>query len=106
MLSRAIVGDRFGHGESARYMAYIGMAAGLTPALSPMVGGLVQVSVGWRAVFHTMTGLGLVALGRRGEPLRFAERGMLWLIAFAVALFVVDEALAERPMLVHQRHAD
>lgn len=62
VVSRAIVGDRFGHGESARYMAYIGMAAGLTPALSPMVGGLVQVSVGWRGVFHTMTGLGLVAL--------------------------------------------
>jgi len=62
VVTRAIIRDRFGATGSARYMAYLGMAAGLTPALSPTVGGIVQVSAGWRGVFHTMSGLGVVAL--------------------------------------------
>jgi len=61
VVARAIVRDRSSEKESARYMAYIGMAAGLTPMLSPMVGGLVQVSFGWRGVFFAMVALGILA---------------------------------------------
>lgn len=70
VISRAIIGDRFGHQDSARYMAYVGMAAGLTPALSPMIGGLIQVEAGWRGVFHTMAGIGIVALFAAAFALR------------------------------------
>jgi len=62
VLARAIVRDRTDHGQLARYMAYIGVAAGLTPMLSPMVGGLVQVGFGWRGVFYAMAIIGVVAL--------------------------------------------
>ncbi|HUT51580.1 MAG TPA: multidrug effflux MFS transporter [Alphaproteobacteria bacterium] len=72
VVARAIVRDRTGVRESARYMAYIGMAAGLTPMLSPMVGGVVQVGFGWRGVFFAMVALGVAA--------------------FATALFVLRES--------------
>jgi len=62
VLSRAIVGDRFGYAQSVRYMAYLGIAAGLTPALSPILGGVLEVAFSWRGVFYTMAGLGVVAL--------------------------------------------
>jgi len=61
VVARAIVRDRTSEKESARYMAYIGMAAGLTPMLSPMIGGVVQVGFGWRGVFFAMVALGSVA---------------------------------------------
>jgi len=94
VVARAIVRDRFGESDSARYMAYIGMAAGLTPMLSPMVGGLVQVEFGWRGVFYAMVVLGGLALlaaifilreshppeGRIGAGLRTLGRGYLGLI--------------------------
>jgi DHA1 family bicyclomycin/chloramphenicol resistance-like MFS transporter len=94
VVARAIVRDRTSAAESARFMAYIGMAAGLTPMLSPMVGGLVQVGFGWRGVFYAMAGLGLVALlaalfvlreshppeGRIGAGLRALGRGYLGLM--------------------------
>jgi MFS transporter, DHA1 family, multidrug resistance protein len=62
VLARAIVRDRTDHREATRYMAYIGVASGLTPMLSPMVGGLVQVGFGWRGVFHAMAIIGAVGL--------------------------------------------
>lgn len=61
VVARAIVRDRTSAKESARYMAYIGMAAGLTPMLSPMLGGIVQVGFGWRGVFFAMVALGVAA---------------------------------------------
>jgi DHA1 family bicyclomycin/chloramphenicol resistance-like MFS transporter len=62
VLTRSMIRDCYGPHDAARYMAYVGMASGLTPTLSPMVGGFVQVGFGWRGVFHAMTILGVLAL--------------------------------------------
>jgi len=70
VVARAMVRDMTGAAESARYMAYIGMAAGLTPMLSPMVGGIVQVGFGWRGVFFAMVVMGVVAFTAASFVLR------------------------------------
>ena len=79
VLGRAIVRDCYGPAERMKRMAYIGMAAGLTPALSPSLGGLLQVWFGWRANFFAMAiialcGLALAVLLLR-ETLPEEERG-------------------------------
>ena len=79
VLARAIVRDCFGPAERIKRMAYIGVAAGLTPALSPTLGGVLQVWFGWQANFFAMSliafcGLGLAAVLLR-ETLPEAARG-------------------------------
>ena len=54
VLTRAIVRDVYDRTESARVMAYLGMAMGLAPALAPLLGGQLQVMFGWRANFAFM----------------------------------------------------
>ena len=51
ILTRAIVRDVYDRTESAKIMAYLGMAMGLTPALAPVLGGQLHVLFGWRANF-------------------------------------------------------
>jgi MFS transporter, DHA1 family, multidrug resistance protein len=50
-LGRAIVRDVFSHSGTARAMAVISVALGITPVLAPLVGGYLQVWSGWRANF-------------------------------------------------------
>ena len=50
-LGRAIVRDVFSHSGTARAMAVISVALGITPILAPLVGGYLQVWWGWRANF-------------------------------------------------------
>src|SRR4029077_12930600 len=50
-LGRAIVRDVFSHAGTARAMAVISVALGITPILAPLVGGYLQVWWGWRANF-------------------------------------------------------
>lgn len=59
VVSRAIVRDKFGRGEAARVMAMVGLAMAVGPALGPMIGGLLQVSFGWRACFVVLLFFGL-----------------------------------------------
>lgn len=61
VVSRAIVRDCFDTTASVRYLAYLGMASGLTPALSPMLGGVLQSWQGWQANFWFMALLAAVA---------------------------------------------
>jgi DHA1 family bicyclomycin/chloramphenicol resistance-like MFS transporter len=50
-LGRAIVRDVFSHTDTARAMAVISVALGMTPILAPLLGGYLQVWWGWRASF-------------------------------------------------------
>ncbi len=54
VLTRAIVRDVYNRTESARVMAYLGMAMGLAPALAPVLGGQLHIIFGWRANFAFM----------------------------------------------------
>ena len=79
VLGRAIVRDCYEPAERLKRMAYIGMAAGLTPALSPSLGGVLQVWFGWQANFLAMAVIGLCGLGLAAvllrETLPAEERG-------------------------------
>ena len=60
VLGRAIVHDVYGRDRAAKALAYIGVALAISPAITPVIGGYLQVSFGWRASFLF---LAVVALG-------------------------------------------
>lgn len=60
VVSSAIVRDRFDHQESARVLSFILFLRGLGPIIAPIVGGVVVTYLGWRAIFWTLTGFGLL----------------------------------------------
>jgi len=80
VVSSAIVRDRFDHQESARVLSFILFLRGLGPMIAPIVGGLVVTYLGWRAIFWTLTGFGLligvsVLFGmKESRPEHVAER--------------------------------
>ncbi|WP_374444029.1 multidrug effflux MFS transporter [Stella sp.] len=51
VLGRAIVRDLYGREGAARVLAYVGAAMALAPAIGPILGGFVEVWVGWRGNF-------------------------------------------------------
>jgi DHA1 family bicyclomycin/chloramphenicol resistance-like MFS transporter len=57
-IARAIVRDRFERAEGARILAYIGIAMAVGPAVGPIIGGLLQVHAGWRAIFIALVAFG------------------------------------------------
>lgn len=62
LLGRAMVRDIYGGEKAAKVMAYIGMAFAISPAVTPAIGGFLQVTLGWRANFVFLTLFGLVML--------------------------------------------
>ena len=84
VIPRAVVRDRFAGPDAARAMALIMISFTLTPALAPLVGGLMQSWRGWPAGFVACAVVGLVlflcALRLHGETLSTAQR-----VRFSVA---------------------
>ncbi len=62
VLGRAIVRDIYGPARAARVFAYIGIAFAISPALTPIIGGYLQVWYGWRANFFFFTAIAAVVL--------------------------------------------
>lgn len=60
VLGRAIVRDVYGRERAARVLAFIGVAFSVSPAMSPIIGGYLQVWFGWRASFAFLTVVGLM----------------------------------------------
>jgi DHA1 family bicyclomycin/chloramphenicol resistance-like MFS transporter len=58
VLGRAIVRDIYGPSRTAAAMAYIGAALAVSPAVAPIIGGYLQVWLGWRAAFVFLTAVG------------------------------------------------
>jgi DHA1 family bicyclomycin/chloramphenicol resistance-like MFS transporter len=63
VVGRAIVRDLYAPAHAARVLGYMGTAMALTPILAPIVGGVVHVAFGWRAVYLTLAACGAVFLG-------------------------------------------
>lgn len=55
VISRAIVRDLYGREEGARMMARLTMIMALTPGIAPILGGQIEVWLGWRFAFVFMT---------------------------------------------------
>ncbi len=61
VVSRAVVRDGHSGEEAARALAAIGMVMAIAPAAGPTIGGFIQVTLGWRAVFAILAVIGGVA---------------------------------------------
>lgn len=59
--ARVIVSDSGSPGEGAARQATLMMVVLISPALSPVIGGLIASSSGWRAVFAVLAFAGLLA---------------------------------------------
>lgn len=74
VLGRAMVRDAAAPGEAARQMALLVMAMTATPALAPLIGGLLGEWFGWRSIFGFLGAVGgillLLALTRLPETNR------------------------------------
>lgn len=84
VVGRSAVQDMFSGPERTRVMAYIGMALGLCPPISTLIGGQLHVRVGWQANFVLMAVLSVVLMvaAWRGlpAPKRAPPRESHWLV--------------------------
>ena len=62
VLGRAMVRDIYGRDQAAKVMAYVAMAFAVSPALTPLIGGFLQVTFGWRSNFAALAIFGAVLL--------------------------------------------
>jgi DHA1 family bicyclomycin/chloramphenicol resistance-like MFS transporter len=60
VVARAVVRDRFDHTETARMLSLLTLIMGIAPIVAPLLGGLVLGIAGWRAIFWTLCGFGLL----------------------------------------------
>ena len=74
VLGRAMVRDVSGSADAARQLATLGLVMALTPALAPVLGGLVGLWLGWRAIFLLLAlvvcGLSFLVMQRLPETNR------------------------------------
>jgi len=59
VIGQAIVRDRLSGPAAQRALSYILTTFGLAPAIAPILGGWLQVTFGWRAVFIFLAAFGL-----------------------------------------------
>jgi DHA1 family bicyclomycin/chloramphenicol resistance-like MFS transporter len=62
VLGRAIVRDTSEGEDTAKRMSYLNMMVMLSPPLAPLLGGLIAMGLGWRAILVGLLLLGLVNL--------------------------------------------
>lgn len=64
VLSRAAIRDMYPAQEAASRIGYVNMVMALAPMLGPLLGGIVDETLGWRATFliFTLSGAGLLWL--------------------------------------------
>lgn len=64
VLARAVVRDIYAPERAASVLAYIGSAMAIAPLIGPIVGGQLEVQLGWRANFALLTIYGVaISLG-------------------------------------------
>ncbi|MCL4675104.1 MAG: MFS transporter, partial [Pararhodobacter sp.] len=63
VLSAAIIRDQFPPRVAASKMGTIAAAMALAPMIGPMVGGILETTIGWRMIFALYAGLVALGLG-------------------------------------------
>jgi len=61
-LSRAVVRDMVPDEEAASMIGYVTMGMSLVPMIGPVIGGVLDDAIGWKANFALLLGLGVVVL--------------------------------------------
>ena len=59
VVSRAVVRDMFAPAQAQQVMSQITIYFGAAPAIAPIIGGALLVSLGWHSVFWFLTGVGV-----------------------------------------------
>jgi MFS transporter, DHA1 family, multidrug resistance protein len=62
VLARAIVRDLYSGARAGRELSVMGAVMALAPVLAPVAGGILQTGFGWRSIFFTLVGAGLVGI--------------------------------------------
>jgi DHA1 family bicyclomycin/chloramphenicol resistance-like MFS transporter len=60
VIARSIVRDLFDQRESAKMYSLLMLVMGIAPITAPLLGGQILVTLGWRAIFLTLSGFGLI----------------------------------------------
>jgi DHA1 family bicyclomycin/chloramphenicol resistance-like MFS transporter len=63
VLARTMVRDLAERDQAARAMSLMMACTSIAPMLAPLIGGQILWFLGWRAIFWTLAGIGIVALG-------------------------------------------
>src|SRR5664279_2425659 len=63
VLARAIVRDLYSGARAGRELSLIGSVMALAPVLAPVVGGILQIGFGWRAIFVTLVVVAITGIG-------------------------------------------
>ena len=62
VIARAVVRDLYERDQAARVLSLMVLIMGIAPMLAPLIGAEVLLLFGWRAIFATLLGFGLVIL--------------------------------------------
>jgi DHA1 family bicyclomycin/chloramphenicol resistance-like MFS transporter len=62
VIGQAIVRDRLSGAAAQRALSYILTVFGLAPAIAPILGGWLQVTFGWRAIFIFLAAFGVLMI--------------------------------------------
>jgi MFS transporter, DHA1 family, multidrug resistance protein len=62
VVDRAMIRDRFSGPEAQTVMSYTTVVFGLAPVLAPILGGWLEVVLGWRSVFGFLSAFGFLLL--------------------------------------------
>ena len=60
VISRAVIFDLYDSREGARFLSRMVLVQGLAPILAPLAGGVLAVTLGWRAVFYALAAFGVL----------------------------------------------
>lgn len=60
IVGRAVIRDRFEGPRAQKLLSLVTMIFAFAPAIAPIIGGWIQVALGWRGVFGFMTVVGVV----------------------------------------------
>ena len=63
VLSRAMVRDLYAGNRAAQMLSTLITVMAIAPLLGPILGGQILAVAGWRAIFWTLVGVGLLTLG-------------------------------------------
>ena len=63
VLARAIVRDLYSEARAGREFSLMGAIMAVAPTIAPLIGGVLQAALGWRAIFVALFALGSVAAG-------------------------------------------
>ena len=107
VVGRAIIRDSFEGHAAQRLMSLVTMIFGLAPAIAPVIGGWLQGTLGWEAIFLFLaiyTGLLLVACHfrlpetlprERRQPFRLPTLARnYWTLGRSRPLFLISSAIA------------